>query len=141
MNQFVNPMFQPQTNPYQRQNPYYPQNPANTNNNGINWVQGIEGAKAWYMTPNSNVILMDSENDGIFYIKVSDNVGMCNLRTFRYTEITGQVSQKPEPQIDLSEYVKKSELESLINSMLGGVKDEQSVSRNDGKPSPECAKR
>lgn len=141
MNQFVNPMFQQQANPYQRQNPYYPQNPANTNNNGINWVQGIEGAKAWYMTPNSNVILMDSENDGIFYIKVSDNVGMCNLRTFRYTEITGQVAQKPGPQIDLSEYVKKSELESLINSMLGGVKDEQSVSRNDGKPSPECAKR
>lgn len=141
MNQFVNPMFQQQANPYQRQNPYYPQNPANASNNGINWVQGIEGAKAWFMSPNSNVILMDSENDGIFYIKVSDNVGMCNLRTFRYTEITGQASQKPEPQIDLSEYVKKSELESLINSMLGGVKDEQSVSRNDGKPSPECTKR
>lgn len=141
MNQFVNPMFQQQANPYQRQNPYYPQNPANASNNGINWVQGIEGAKAWFMSPNSNVILMDSENDGIFYIKVSDNVGMCNLRTFRYTEITSQVSQKPEPQIDLSEYVKKSELESLINKMLGGVKDEQSLSRNDGKPSPECAKR
>ena len=141
MNQFVNPMFQQQANPYQRQNPYYPQNPANASNNGINWVQGIEGAKAWFMSPNSNVILMDSENDGFFYIKVSDNVGMCNLRTFRYTEITGQVSQKPEPQIDLSEYVKKSELESLINSMLGGVKNEQSVSRNDGKSSAECAKR
>jgi hypothetical protein len=134
-------MFQQQTNPYQRQKPYYPQNPANASNNGINWVQGIEGAKAWFMSPNSNVILMDSENDGIFYIKVSDNVGMCNLRTFRYTEITGQVVQKPEPQIDLSEYVKKSELESLINSMLGGVKNEQSVSRNDGKSSAESAKR
>ena len=141
MNQFVNPMFQQQANPYQRQNPYYPQNLANASNNGINWVQGIEGAKAWFMSPNSNVILMDSENDGIFYIKVSDNVGMCNLRTFRYTEITGQMAQKPEPQIDLSEYVKKSELESLINSMLGGVKDEQSVSRNDGKSSAESAKR
>lgn len=141
MNQFVNPMFQQQANPYQRQNPYYPQNPANASNNGINWVQGIEGAKAWFMSPNSNVILMDSENDGIFYIKVSDNVGMCNLRTFRYTEITGQMAQKPEPQIDLSEYVKKSELESLINSMLGGVKNEHSVSRNDGKSSAESAKR
>lgn len=67
-----------QSNPYlqQRPNPFYQQQA----NNGILWVQGIEGAKAWQLSPNSNVILMDSENDGRFYIKISDNVGMCNLR-------------------------------------------------------------
>ena len=73
-------------------NPTYPQayNPymTQTQNNGINWVQGIEGAKAYQLTPNSNVILMDSENEGRFYIKVSDNVGMCNLRVFKYEEIS-----------------------------------------------------
>ena len=124
MNQFGNQMMQ--QNPYltQRMNPYLqPQV-----NNGINWVQGIEGAKAWQLSPNSNVILMDSENDGRFYIKVSDNVGMCNLRIFRYEEITNQPAQ---PQIDLSEYVKRGELESLVNSMLGGDKNEHTVSTND----------
>ena len=108
-----------QQNPYlmQRTNPYYqPQQ-----NNGITWVQGIEGAKAWQLSPNSNAILLDSENDGRFYIKMSDSVGMCTLRTFKYEEITNQPTQ---PQIDLSEYVKRTELESLINSMLGGRKDE-----------------
>ena len=126
MNQFGNQIMQ-QQNPYMSQrNLYFPQQP----NNGITWVQGIEGAKAWQLNPNSNAVLMDSENEGRFYIKISDNVGMCNLRVFKYEEITNSATK---PQVDLSEYVKKSELETLINSMLGGTKNEQSVSANDGK--------
>ena len=114
----------------------YNQQPNNrwqmpTFNNGINWVQGIEGAKAWQLTPNSNIQLMDSENDGIFYIKSSDNVGMCSLRKFRYEEMVDE----PTKQTDLSEYVKKSELQELLNSMLGGVKNEQSLSANEHKKS------
>ena len=110
-------------NQYLNQRPVYPQN------NGINWVQGIEGAKAWQLMPNSNVILMDSENDGVFYIKISDAVGMCTLRVFNYKEVTAQPAQ---PKVDLSEYVKKSELESLINSMLGGP-NESTLSGNESK--------
>lgn len=102
----------------------YPQN------NGIQWVQGIEGAKAFQLMPNSNAQLLDSENDGIFYIKISDNVGMCTLRTFRYEEITEQAKQQTIP--DLSEYVKKSELEELLKSVLtkGEQTDEQTVPVN-----------
>lgn len=116
-----------QFNPYQNYSPYpqtnpYLQQPAP--NNGINWVQGIEGAKAWQMQPNSNTMLLDSENDGIFYIKTSDNVGMCNLRMFKYEEIT---SQQKQPAVDMSEYVKRSELEELITTIMGGMKNEQSV--------------
>ena len=100
-------------------NPYYPRNTMLTGPQ-INWVQGIEGAKAYQLSPNSNIQLMDSENDGIFYIKTSDNIGMCNLRIFKYEEIT---EQKSTPQPNLSEYVRKDELESLINSMLGGTNE------------------
>ena len=65
MNQFANPMMPNMVNPYMNQrNPQYYQQP----NNGINWVQGIEGGKAYQLPPNSNAVLMDSENDGIFYI-------------------------------------------------------------------------
>ena len=110
MNQFPSPYQQyPQT---------YPMRPQM---NGIVWVQGIEGAKAYQLQPNSNAILMDSENDGTFYIKVSDNVGMCTLRTFSYTE----VSQVPN-SVDLSGYVTKQELEEAIRS----IKNEQSVPTN-----------
>lgn len=123
------PNFQPY--PQMMTNPYL-QNQQTTN--GINWVQGIEGAKAWQLQPNSNIVLLDSENDGKFYIKTSDNVGMCNLRVFKYEEITNVPKQSTE--LDLSEYVKKSELESLIKSIIGGQNNEQLVSTVDGKSKP-----
>ena len=90
-------------------------------NNGITWVQGIEGAKAFQMAPNSNAILMDSENDGKFYIKVSDNVGMCNLRKFKYEEETNTSTP-----VDMSNYVTRQELEDAIRR----IKNEQPVSTN-----------
>lgn len=122
---------------------FYPQQPlypkSQTPNNGIVWVQGIEGAKAYQMSPNSNIQLMDSENNGIFYIKVTDNIGMANLRVFHYTEITQQEMQKQEPTMDLSEYVKKSELQELLLELMSGreVSNEQSVSATKAtKPQP-----
>lgn len=97
--------------------------PPNFNQNSIQWVQGIEGAKAFQLLPKSNAIMLDSENEGIFYIKVSDDAGMCNLRTFKFTEISNETPVKP----NMDEYVKKSELEDILNRMLGGQTNEQSV--------------
>ena len=79
----------------------------------------MEGAKAYQMTPNSIVQLMDSENDGVFYIKVSDNIGMSSLRVFHYTEVEA-TSKESVPAMDLSEYVRKDELKELISSMMKG---------------------
>lgn len=116
---------------YQMSNPY----PQTEQNNGITWVQGLEGAKAYQMSPNRNILLMDSENEGTFYIKVTDNIGMANLRVFNYTEVTAQ-DVKKDP-IDLSEYVKKSELQELLTELYKEVTDEQSVSANRNKqPNP-----
>ena len=116
MNQFqMNPI-----NPYlnNQRSQFIPQP-----QNGITWVQGIEGAKAYQIAPSSNTVMLDSENDGIFYIKVADNVGMCTLRIFKFTEITNEQPAKINPD----EYVKKSELEAILNSMLGGKSNEQSI--------------
>lgn len=100
-------------------------------NNGINWVQGIEGAKAFQMAPNSNIQLMDSDNDGIFYIKMCDNIGMCKLRIFRYNEITD--TPTATPAVDMSQYVTRDELNELLSSLqskkVGGkVNGKQSIS-------------
>ena len=107
----------------------FPQSPYMNPTQGVNeirWVQGIEGAKAYSLQPNSNVQLLDSENDGIFYIKTSDNIGMCNLRVFQYTEITDNANITKSQ--NLSEYVRKDELENLIKSYLGGtVENEQPI--------------
>lgn len=110
MNQFAQ-------NP-QMMNPYMnAQKPVN----GILWVQGIEGAKAYQLPPSSNVMLLDSDTEGRFYIKTSDNIGMCNLRIFEYTEITDK------PQNDMSNYVTKEELEKALKTIKGGS-NEQSLS-------------
>ena len=107
--------------PYMNPNPY--QN-ARTSANAINWVQGIEGAKAFSLMPKENVVLMDSESNDRFYIKICDDIGRCTLRVFKYSE---EVEEKPAPA-DLSEYVKKTELQALLNEMLGG-QNESTVSR------------
>jgi hypothetical protein len=104
-------MFYPNMNP--TMNPYQGMRPSA---NAINWVQGIEGAKAFALAPKENVVLMDSEVNDKFYIKICDDIGRCTLRVFKYQE---ELEEKPAPA-DLSEYVKKSELQALLNEMLGG---------------------
>lgn len=130
LDQFGNPILnQFQHNQYQPMSQFGRYSGYSQMNNGINWVQGIEGAKAYQLTPNSNTILLDSENDGVFYIKVSDNVGMCNLRVFNYTEVTD--APKVESKIDLSEYVKRDELDEILKSIKGGkTNGKQTVSTN-----------
>ena len=97
---------------------------------GINWAQGIEGAKAFRMKPNDMVIILDSENEGVMYIKTSDSIGMCTLRTFNYHEVTQQLANNSH-NTDMSEYVKSSDLdarvEAIVNRLLGGGTNEQSV--------------
>lgn len=128
-NQFGNSMMNPMNNQFgnQYQSRFYP------TQNGIIWVQGIEGAKAYQLAPNSNTVLLDSENDGIFYIKVSDNIGMCSLRLFRFEEITEQPST--QATVDMSMYVRRDELEQLLKQFEGGKVDgEQVISTNESKP-------
>ena len=120
------PMYQ---NPYQmpQSNMYMPKQ-LSPQNNGINWVQGIEGAKAYQIPQNSNIILMDSEKNRM-YIKTSDNIGMCNLRIFDFTEVTetSQGHNSVATQPDLSQYVTRDELNNILEQLNGGKDNEQSV--------------
>lgn len=74
--------------PYMRQLAQMPQFQQFTapQNNGIQWVQGEEAAKSFYVQPGKSVLLMDSESK-CFYIKSVDASGMpLPLRIFDYTE-------------------------------------------------------
>lgn len=105
---------------------------SNAVDNSITWVRGIDGVNAYELAPNSNVLLMDSENEGIFYIRVRDSAGMYNLRTFKYEEITNQSNT----------YVQKTEFEQSMKEIKEVLKKiegvttngEQSISANDTKP-------
>lgn len=103
------------------QNGVYQQNGVNAQpmqsaqqntNNGLVWVQGLEGAKAHMTQPNVPTLLMDSEGER-FYIKTTDASGMpLPLRVFRYEEITeGQTVKQ-----DMSAYVTRDEFEQFKQS-------------------------
>ena len=122
--------FMPNRNQF---NPYYNSaSPAgvSTPTNNIIQVQGIEGAKAYQLNPSSMAIMLDSEAEGKMYIKVSDNIGMSNLRTFNYVEELAQPSSAvtTNQDLDLSAFVRKDELSNLIKEIL----NEQSISATGG---------
>lgn len=119
------------TNPYYP-NPYYvpPVQNQQQNANGMvaSWVQGINGAKAYPLAPNSRAFLFDSEKDS-FYVKTTDQSGMPQpIREFEYTEVVQE--QPTEQTIDTSNFVTKEELEEA----LGKIKAERR-NNNNGKSS------
>jgi len=105
-------------NNFNQQSYFAPTSSVRATNNII-WVQGIEGAKAWQLAPNSMAILLDSETEGKMYIKVTDNIGMGSLRIFNYVEEIAQPAQaNVTNNLDLSQYVKKDELSALIKELI-----------------------
>lgn len=100
--------------------------------NGVTWVQGIEGAKAHPISAGQSALLMDSEGD-CFYLKSADQSGMPTLRVFDYKERINTPSEPKNDDLtrfatkeDLSLYVTKDDLKSTITELIkkGKKKDE-----------------
>ena len=62
---------------------------------GINWVQGLAGAKGFMVAPGQTAFLMDSEGQ-TFYMKSADQSGMPTLRVFDFQERTQQSQAVPQ---------------------------------------------
>jgi len=134
----------------QPQMPQYPniqsqQVQSNYNQNMI-WVQGVEGAKSYWVAPGNAVLLMDSESQ-TFYIKSAGLDGKPNsLEIFDYTQRvensqdsttkTKESNTAPEP-IDMSQYVTKDEVRAIIKEMSNTSSEDfkneskEEVSRDD----------
>ena len=96
--------------------------------NNIIWVQGLEGAKAYQLSPKSMAILLDNEIDGRMYIKVTDEVGMVSsFRVFDFQEVLTTPKVTVNNDLDLSQFIKRDELEKVIKEIL----NEQSISAAD----------
>ena len=78
----------------------------------LNKVNGLEGAKAFQMNPNSQAALFDL-NEDIFYLKTTDSAGypMIDIYEFKKRE------PKAEPKAD---YVTREEFEELRGMILNG---------------------
>lgn len=120
----------------QQQNGYFnPYGRAQVPANNIIWVQGIEGAKAQQIQPNSSLLLLDSESDH-FYMKVCDQYGIClPIKTYKFEEEVAAtapmaMAESTAAAPDLSNYVTKEELTALLKEWR---MHEQSVSTNTSK--------
>lgn len=85
--------------PYNSYTANLAQQNANFNNQNfqaqtnVTFVNGIEGAKAFQLRPNSNVLLMDSDNSK-FYVKSTDNLGIANISSYSFVEDKKFTSRK-----------------------------------------------
>ena len=122
----------PQRNPYSS-NYFNPNLPTNN----IIWVQGLEGAKAYQLSPKSMAILLDNEIDGRFYIKVTDDIGMVSsFRMFDFQEVLTTPNATNNNDLDLSQFVKKDELGNLMKEIM----NEQLISTADGGSADDSTK-
>jgi len=105
--------FYNQPYPATYQNPYQPYAYQN-DSNGIIWVQGESGAKAYPVQNGKSVVLFDSESEH-FFIKSTDPSGMPQpLRIFSYKE-ANEIEVKPT--IDTSNFITRDEFERAIDSL------------------------
>ena len=113
--------------------PQYSQTPMNqmqmqqpqSNNAGFVWVQGEAAAKAYPVAAGNSVLLMDSEAP-VLYMKSTDVSGRpLPMETYDLVKRENVVAQQPkQPQIDLSEYVKNSELEAKVKELVNKALNE-----------------
>ncbi|MBR3999500.1 MAG: hypothetical protein IKI93_14305 [Clostridia bacterium] len=86
--------------------------------NGMIWVQGEAGAKAYMVAPGNSVVLWDSE-DHVIYIKSADAAGMPGMRVFEYIERTA--APRNVSVGSTNQYVTRAEFEDFaarINQMM-----------------------
>ena len=96
---------------------------------GINWVQGIEGAKAYPVAPNANVMLMDSGSD-TFYIKGADATGRPTISVYDYKE--RKAGNDTTTDTNTAHFVTKDELTAILSGFVRKENgDEQPVSETE----------
>lgn len=107
--QYYMPQYQYQTQPQQSQ--------QQQQNNGIIWVSGEAGAKAYLVAPNTTVQLWDSEAQTI-YLKSADASGMPSMKILDYTirdtaSANGPIGASNNPPINTQDFALRTDLDAL----------------------------
>ena len=133
-------------NPYMRQPNSYYQNSVNQQDyfaqtNGINWVLGEAGAKAFLVAPGKSVFLIDREEKK-FYIKSADAEGIPTLRKFRFEEIfesdgnsnppVQYIVEDPNKPKPTDNYVTRAEFDDQVQAILDRI-DSMAAKRNNSQ--------
>lgn len=106
-----NPQFQNNQFQQTQNNTTQEQSAPQTSPASMAYVNGIEGAKAYILPPNSCILLMDSDNP-MFYIKTTNAQGQGTLKYFKIEEIEDTALNKPTVETDS---VTRQEFDTLKN--------------------------
>lgn len=89
----------------------------------VGWTQGINGAKAYPLGPNTKAFLFDTEVDK-FYTKNTDASGVPQpVREFEYFEVEHTTDETP----NMSDYVTKAEYDSMSEKLDSILEELQKV--------------
>lgn len=105
---------------------------------GFQWVQGEAAARAYHVEPGQTVLLMDSDSP-VLYFKSSDQSGRpIPMVVYDLVERKGSINPINNVNIDLSEYIKKDEIQSIINETVeeAVAKRMNKLKENQSSPSP-----
>lgn len=101
----------------------------NPNTNKM-YVNGIEDVRSRQFPFNSDYILLDNDKP-IIYRRVTDGTGKMDVQAFKLVPLE---EQQPAPQIDTSQFVLKSDLESFKKDMeqkISSVKSSKGAEKHD----------
>ena len=111
--------------PMQQMQQAQAQQPQQYQNTNIVFVSGLEGARAYQLPPNSNVLLMDSENQR-FYVKSTDNLGVPKLSGYVFSNEDIQTQQTQQQQV---QQVQAQNTE-LLNEMVAQINELNAFRKN-----------
>ena len=90
-------------------------------------VNGMKGAEAFWMPPNSHAILFDSDSD-VMYYKWTDAAGYGSIIDFDFFP-RNRAPQEQAPSVD---YVSRSEFDALVAQVME-LKNNGEKGADDGK--------
>lgn len=100
--------------------PYYPYQQTQTQT--LLKVNGIEGARAYQMQPNSVLALFDA-NEDVFYVKSSDAGGFSTVTAYAFKKLEQPTAQPNAEYVTRKEF---DELKELIENGKFSVSAKQS---------------
>lgn len=92
-------------------------------------VNGLTGAKAFFVPPNGQALLMDSDNP-MFYIKRANAMGQMTIRKFKFDEVFDDDTEQKIAYAKADDLAAVNERISRLEQVINGVKNESDTRKS-----------
>ncbi len=116
-------------NPYGYYQPQYQQPVQQQVAIPMVYVNGLEGAKSYWMGTNQIAYLRDNNDDSILYEKKTDNVGRYQMKAYKLTELEVDNATNSFKAPNLSDNIKT--LENKIDALYTILTSKNEVLKNE----------